>query len=93
MEGTRIWQSKEQNEKNDHDVVFRQCKSMKKFTDGTMVSPPSHPCGQKDKQLELFAKIEDVHSYHTRQQSSIEYAIPQTRLKIGQKSCTYTGIV
>ena len=41
---------------------------------------------------ELFTKIEDIHSYHTRQRSSIEYAIPRTRLKIAQKSFTYTGI-
>jgi len=32
--------------------------------------------------IDLFTKIEDIHSYHTRQQSSIEYAIPRTRLKI-----------
>jgi len=31
--------------------------------------------------IELFTKIEDIHSYHTRQRSSIEYAIPRTRLK------------
>jgi len=42
---------------------------------------------------ELFTKIEDIHSYHTRrQQSSIECVIPQTRLKIAQKSFTYTRI-
>ena len=45
---------------------------------------------------ELFTKIEDIHSYQTRQRSSIEYAIPQTRLKIAQKSYrgifTYRGI-
>jgi len=41
---------------------------------------------------ELFTKIEDIHSYHTRQRSSIEYAIPRTRLKIAQKSLTYAGI-
>jgi len=41
---------------------------------------------------EHFTKIEDIHSYHTRQQSSIEYAIPRTRLKIAQKSFTYIGI-
>jgi len=40
----------------------------------------------------LFTKIEDIYSYHTRQPSSIEYAIPRTRLKIAQKSFTYTGI-
>jgi len=32
--------------------------------------------------IELFTKIEDIHSYHTRQRSSIENAIPRTRLKI-----------
>ena len=41
---------------------------------------------------EFFTKIEDIHSYHTRQRSSIEYAIPRTRLKIAQKSFTYIGI-
>jgi len=41
---------------------------------------------------ELFTTIEDIHSYHTRQRSSTEYAIPRTRLKIAQKSFTYTGI-
>jgi len=41
---------------------------------------------------ELFTKIEDIHSYHTRQRSSIEYVIPRTRLKIAQKSFTNTGI-
>jgi len=40
----------------------------------------------------LFTRIEDIHSYHTRQRSSIEYAIPRNRLKIAQKSFTYTGI-
>ena len=40
----------------------------------------------------LFTKIEDIYSYRTRQPSSIEYAIPRTRLKIAQKSFTYTGI-
>ena len=40
----------------------------------------------------LFTRIEDIHSYHTRQRSSIEYAIPWTGLKISQKSFTYTGI-
>jgi len=45
------------------------------------------------KQLtELFTKIEDIHFYHSRQRSSIECAIPRTRLKIAQKSFTYTGI-
>ena len=39
-----------------------------------------------------FTKIEDINSYHTRQRSSIESAIPRTRLKIAQKSFTYTGI-
>jgi len=42
--------------------------------------------------IELFTKIEDIHSYHTRQRSSIEYAILRTRLKISQKSFTYTRI-
>jgi len=42
--------------------------------------------------MDLFTKIEDIYSYHTRQQSSIEYAIPWTRLKIAQKSFTYIGI-
>ena len=42
--------------------------------------------------IELFTKIEDIHSYHTRQRSSIEYAIPRTRLKIAQKLFPYTGI-
>ena len=42
--------------------------------------------------MDLFTKIKDIHSYHTRQWSSIEYAIPWTRLKIAQKSFTYTGI-
>jgi len=42
--------------------------------------------------IELFTKIEDIHSYHTRQRSSIEYAIPRTGLKISQKSFTHTGI-
>ena len=42
--------------------------------------------------IDIFTKIEDIHSYHTRQRSSIEYAIPRTRLKIAQKSFTYTGI-
>jgi len=41
---------------------------------------------------ELFTKIEDIHSYHTKQRSSIEYTILRTRLKIAQKSFTYTGI-
>jgi len=41
---------------------------------------------------ELFTKIEDIHSYHTRQRSSIEYVILRTRLKIAQKSFTNTGI-
>ena len=40
----------------------------------------------------LFTKIEDIHSYHTRQRLSIEYAIPRTRLKIAQNSFTYTEI-
>jgi len=40
----------------------------------------------------FFTKIEDIHSYQTRQQSSIAYAIPQTRFKMAQKSFTYTGI-
>jgi len=43
--------------------------------------------------IELFAKIEEIHSYRTRQRSSIEYAIPRTRLKIAQKSFTYIGKV
>jgi len=42
--------------------------------------------------IDLFKRIKDIHSYHTRQRSSIEYAIPRTRLKIAQKSFTYTGI-
>ena len=42
--------------------------------------------------IELFTKIEDIYSYHTRQRSSIEYAILRTRLKISQKSFTYTRI-
>jgi len=42
--------------------------------------------------IELLTKIEDIHSYHTRQRSSIEYAIHRTRLKIAQKSFTYAGI-
>jgi len=42
--------------------------------------------------LDLFTKTEDIHSYHTRQRSSIEYAIHRTRLKIAEKSFTYTGI-
>jgi len=42
--------------------------------------------------VELFTKIKDIHLYHTRQRSSIEYAIPWTRLKIDQKSFTCTGI-
>jgi len=41
---------------------------------------------------ELFTKIEDIYSYHTRQRTSIEYAIPRTRLKVARKSFTYTGI-
>ena len=41
---------------------------------------------------EFFTKIEDIHSYHERQRSSIEYAIPRTKLKIAQKSFTYAGI-
>ena len=40
----------------------------------------------------LYTKIEDIHFYHTRQRSSIEYAIPRTRLKAAQKSFAYTGI-
>jgi len=42
--------------------------------------------------IDLFTKIEDIHSYHARQRSSIECAIPRTKLKIAQKSFTYTGI-
>jgi len=42
--------------------------------------------------IDLFTKTEDIHSYHTRQRSSIEYAIPRIRLKIAQKSFTCTGI-
>jgi len=43
--------------------------------------------------IDLLTKVEDTQFYHTRQQSSIEYAIPWTRLKIvAQKSFTYTGI-
>jgi len=42
--------------------------------------------------IDLFKKIEDIHSYHRRQRSSIEYAIPRTKLKIARKSFTYTGI-
>jgi len=41
---------------------------------------------------ERFKKIEDIHLYHTRQRSSIEYDIPRTRLKKAQKSFTYTRI-
>jgi len=41
---------------------------------------------------ELFTKIEDIHSYHTRQRSSIEYANPRTRLKKAQQPFTYTRI-
>jgi len=41
--------------------------------------------------IDLFTKIEDIHSYHRRQRSSMEYAIPRTRLNIAQNSFTYTG--
>ena len=42
--------------------------------------------------IDLFTRIEDIHSYHTIKRSSMEYGIPRTRLKIAQKSSTYTGI-
>jgi len=42
--------------------------------------------------IKIFAKIENIHSYHAKQGSSIEYVIPRTILKVAQKSFTYAGI-
>jgi len=74
-----------------HGQQLFQIILLAKHQDGTK---QGHRCSHSTlkKNFQLFTKIEDIHSYYTRQRSSIEYAIPRTRLKIAQKSCTYTGI-
>ena len=40
----------------------------------------------------LFTKLDNIHSYNTRQKTSQEYIVPSKRLAIAQKSLAYIGV-
>jgi len=40
----------------------------------------------------LFKKMDNIHSYDTRQKTSQEYIVPRKRLAIGQKFLAYIGV-
>jgi len=40
----------------------------------------------------LFTKLDNIHSYNTRQKASQEYTLHRKRLAIGQKSLAYIGV-
>jgi len=40
----------------------------------------------------LFTKLDNIHSYNTRQKTSQEYIVPGKRLAIAQKSLAYIGV-
>ena len=40
----------------------------------------------------LFTKLDNIHSYNTRQKTSQEYIVPRKRLAIAQKSLAYIGV-
>jgi len=40
----------------------------------------------------LFTKLDNIHSYNTRQKTSQEYIVPRIRLATTQKSLVYIGV-
>ena len=40
----------------------------------------------------LFTKLDNIHSYNTRQKTAQEYIVPRKRLAIAQKSLAYIGV-
>jgi len=40
----------------------------------------------------LFTKLDNIHSYNTRQKTSQEYIVPRKRLSTAQKSLAYIGV-
>ena len=40
----------------------------------------------------LFTKLDNIHSYNTRQKTSQEYIVPRKRLATAQKSHAYIGV-
>jgi len=40
----------------------------------------------------LCTKLDNIHSYNTRQKTSQEYIVPRKRLATGQKSLAYIGV-
>jgi len=40
----------------------------------------------------LLTKLDNIHSYNTRQKTSQEYIVPRKKLAIAQKSLAYIGV-
>ena len=40
----------------------------------------------------FFTKLDNIHSYNTRQKTSQEYIVPRKRLATAQKSLAYIGV-